>query len=301
MTSPPFLRPGDTIGIVAPASPCPYAELLPALDLLRNQWHLNVIEGQTLHANYGAFAGPDDLRRADLQTMLDDPDIQAIWCSRGGYGSYRIVDDLDFSGFLAHPKWLIGFSDITVLLNHTARLEVQSLHAIMPRQLRNTGYDDSLETLRQWLFGEIPTHYTVPAHPLNRPGSATGTLLGGNLTMIGTALGTKSEPDWRGSILFLEDVDETLFSLDRMMTQLRRTGVLAQLNGLIVGQFSDMRDNLGMPFGQSAQEIIAYAVRDYAYPVCFDFPTGHVERNLTLPVGRTVELAVRAEQVMLEF
>ena len=290
MISPPSLRPGDTIGITAPASPCPYSDLMPALDLLRNQWHLNVIEGQTLHENFGAFAGPDNLRRTDLQAMLDNPNIRAIWCSRGGYGSYRIVDDLDFSGFLAHPKWLVGFSDITVLLNHTARLGVQSLHAVMPRQLRNPGYDQSVETLRQWLFGEMPTHYTAPPHPLNRPGSATGMLLGGNLTMITTLLGTKSDPDWQGAVLFIEDVDETLFSLDRMMTQLRRTGVLAQLNGLIVGQFSDMRDNLGMPFGQTAVEIIAYAVRDYSYPVCFDFPTGHVERNLALPVGRVVEL-----------
>ncbi len=286
---------------MAPASPCPYADLLPALNVLRNQWHLNVVEGETLHANYGAFAGPDDLRRADLQRMLDNPDIRAIWCSRGGYGSYRIVDDLDFSSFLAHPKWLVGFSDITVLLNHVARLGVQSLHAVMPRQLRNPGYDESLETLRQWLFGEIPAQYTAPVHLLNRSGSVTGMLLGGNLTMITTLLHTRSAPDWQGATLFIEDVDETLFSLDRMMTQLRRTGVLAQLNGLIVGQFSDMRDNLAMPFGQSAQEIIAYAVRGYGYPVCFDFPTGHVERNLTLPVGRIVDLVVTEERVMLQF
>ncbi len=301
MISPPPLHPGDTIGIVAPASPCLYTDLLPALDLLRNQWQLNVVEGETLHARYGAFAGPDDLRRADLQRMLDNPDIRAIWCSRGGYGSYRIVDDLDFSGFLAHPKWLVGFSDITVLLNHAARLGVQSLHAIMPRQLRNPGYEHSLETLRQWLFGETPACYTAPAHPLNRPGTTTGMLLGGNLTLITTLLRTNSEPDWQGAILFIEDVDETLFSLDRMMTQLRRTGVLARLNGLIVGQFSDMRDNLTMPFGQSAQEIIAYAVRDYGYPVCFDFPTGHVDRNLALPVSRVVELVVTEERVILQF
>jgi muramoyltetrapeptide carboxypeptidase len=286
---------------VAPASPCPYQDLLPALDLLRNQWQLNVIEGQTLHENFGAFAGPDDLRRADLQAMLDNPDIQAIWCSRGGYGSYRIVDDLDFSGFIKHPKWLIGFSDITVLLNHAARLGVQSLHAIMPRQLRNPGYDESLETLRQWLFGEMPSRYSASAHPLNRPGAATGMLLGGNLTMITTLLRTNSEPDWRGSILLLEDVDETLFSLDRMMTQLRRTGVLAGLGGLVVGQFSDMRDNLSMPFGQTANEIIAYAGRDYNYPVCFDFPTGHVEQNLALPVGRVVELNVSQTGGFLNF
>ncbi|WP_080238878.1 S66 peptidase family protein [Spirosoma rigui] len=292
MTFPPFLRPGDTVGVVAPASWFPYDELREGLRILREDWQLNVIEGKSLHAIDGPFAGSDDLRRADLQHLFDTPDVRAVFAARGGYGCYRIADDLDLTGLLDNPKWLIGFSDVTVLLSLFYKHNLGSLHGLMPRQFGEPNRAASLESVRQWLFGENPSHYTVPAHPLNRPGLATGPLVGGNLTMLINSLGTPTDVDFDGAILFIEDIDETLFSLDRMMTQLRRSGRLAGLGGLVVGQFTDMRANLSLPFGKEAADLIAEAVAAYDYPVLFDFPAGHVEYNMALPIGRRVTLTV---------
>ena len=301
MIHPPFLRPGDTVGVVSPASWFPYDELNEGLRILRNDWQLNVIEGDSLHTVDGPFAGSDDLRRADLQRLFDDPTVRAVFAARGGYGCYRIADGLDLSGLRANPKWLVGFSDVTVLLSLFYNHGVVSLHGLMPRQFGQPNRAKSLESLRNWLFGEPPAQYVVPAHLLNRPGHATGPLVGGNLTMLVNSLGTPTDVDFSGTILFIEDVDETLFSLDRMMTQLRRSGRLANLAGLVVGQFTDMRVNASLPFGKSAFEIIADAVADYNYPVLFDFPTGHVDHNLALPIGSRVELVVEREEARLVF
>ena len=298
---PPFLRPGDTVAVVAPASWFPYSELADGLHILRNVWHLNVIEGDSLHAIEGPFAGSDDLRRADLQRFFDDPAIRAVFAARGGYGCYRIADGLDLSGLKTNPKWLVGFSDVTVLLSLLYNHGLVSLHGLMPRQFGDPDRADALESLRQWLFGESPTHYVVSAHPLNRPGRARGHLVGGNLTLLNNSIDTPTDVDFNGKILFIEDVDETLFSLDRMMTQLRRAGRLAKLAGLVVGQFTDMRNNLSLPFGKDAYELIADAVEAYDYPVLFDFPAGHVIYNLALPIGRTVELAVQKKTGRINF
>ncbi|SFE22604.1 S66 peptidase family protein [Spirosoma endophyticum] len=298
---PPFLRPGDTVAIVAPASWFPYSELADGLHILRNVWHLNVVEGDSLHAIKGPFAGSDDLRRADLQRFFDDPAIRAVFAARGGYGCYRIADDLNLSGLQANPKWLVGFSDVTVLLSLLYNHGLASLHGLMPRQFGDPDRADALESLRQWLFGESPTHYTVSAHPLNRSGRAQGHLIGGNLTMLSNSIDTPTDLDFNGKILFIEDIDETLFSLDRMMTQLRRAGRLARLAGLVVGQFTDMRGNLSLPFGKDSYEIIADAVVGYDYPVLFDFPAGHVNYNLALPIGQTVELAVQKKTGRINF
>ncbi|GAB4041868.1 S66 peptidase family protein [Spirosoma jeollabukense] len=298
---PPFLRPGDTVAIVAPASWFPYSELADGLHILRNVWHLNVVEGDSLHAIKGPFAGSDDLRRADLQRFFDDPAIRAVFAARGGYGCYRIADDLDLFGLQANPKWLVGFSDVTVLLSLLYNHGLTSLHGLMPRQFGDPDRADALESLRQWLFGESPTHYTVSAYPLNRLGRAQGHLVGGNLTMLSNSIGTPTDVDFNGKILFIEDIDETLFSLDRMMTQLRRAGRLARLAGLVVGQFTDMRGNLSLPFGKDSYEIISDAVADYDYPVLFDFPAGHVNYNLALPIGQTVELAVQKKTGRINF
>jgi len=292
---PPFLRPGDTVGVVSPASRVPYAELTEGLRILRDDWQLNVIEGESLHATDGPFAGSDDLRRADLQRLFDDPLVRAVFASRGGYGCYRLADGLDLTGLLHHPKWLIGFSDITVLLSLLYRHGLASLHGIMSRQFGGPDRAESLESLRQWLFGDVPALYAVKAHPLSRPGQATGPLIGGNLTMLINSIDTPTDVCYDGAVLFIEDIDETLFSLDRMMRQLRRSGRLAKLAGLVVGQFTDMRLNLSLPFGQDAYEIIASIVADYTYPVLFDLPAGHVDYNLTLPIGRTVRLDVSTE------
>ncbi|MGM9511795.1 S66 peptidase family protein [Larkinella sp. GY13] len=301
MIRPPFLEPGQRVGVLAMASRLDYESLEPAFHILRDQWQLEVVEGESLRSSYYQFAGDDALRTRDLQQMLDDPGIRAIFSARGGYGSYRILDRLDFTQFLKNPKWIIGFSDITVVHCHLHRMGIQSLHAIMPKLFGGEGVTDSIETLRQCLFGEPLTPYTSPFHLLNRPGTATGSLVGGNLTLLMHILGTPSDIDLTGKLLFIEDIDETLFSTDRMMIQLRRSGRLADLAGLLVGQFTDMRINESSPFGKTANEIIAEQVAGYNYPVCFDFPVGHVARNLAMPIGKTAELVVKEEGGQLRF
>ena len=301
MILPPFLRPGDTVGVVAPASWFPYHELADGLRILREDWQLNVIEGNSLQAIDGPFAGSDDLRRDDLQRLFDDPTVRAVFAARGGYGCYRIADGLDLSGLRANPKWLVGFSDITVLLSLFYNQGVISLHGLMPRQFGDPDRAASLESLHQWLFGRGPAHYAVPVHPLNRLGKATGPLVGGNLTMLSNSIGTPTDVDFDGKILFIEDIDETFFSLDRMMTQFRRGRRLQYLAGLVVGQFTDMRANSSLPFGKDAFEIIADAVSGYDYPVLFNFPAGHVPFNLALPIGKTVELVVQPEGARVVF
>lgn len=292
MISPPFLRPGDTVGVVAPASWFPYEEVAEGLRILREDWQLNVIEGDSLRAIDGPFAGSDELRRNDLQRLFDDPSVKAVFAARGGYGCYRIVDQLDLTQLKQYPKWLIGFSDVTVLLSLFYNHGVESLHGLMPRQYGHPDRFESLESVRQWLFGEGPDRYIVPPHSLNRYGRATGPLVGGNLTMLTNSLGTPTDLELSGTVLFIEDIDETLFSIDRMMTQLRRAGRLAELAGLVVGQFTDMRVSASLPFGKNAFEIIADTVGAYAYPVLFDFPAGHVDYNMALPIGRTVRLEI---------
>nr|WP_026308899.1 LD-carboxypeptidase [Spirosoma spitsbergense] len=301
MIMPPFLRPGDTVGVVAPASWFPFEELAEGLRILREDWHLNVIEGDSLHAVDGPFAGSDDLRRADIQRLFDNPDVRAVLAARGGYGCYRLVDGLDLTGIRASPKWLVGFSDVTVLLSLLQKNDIVSLHGLMPRQFGDPDRAASLESVRQWLFGELPTHYAVAVHPFNRPGRAEGQLVGGNLTLLVNSVGTPTDLDFGGKILFIEDIDETLFSLDRMMTQLRRAGHLRDLAGLVVGQFTDMRTSSSLPFNKDSFEIIADTVADYSYPILFDFPAGHVEVNLALPIGKSVELVVQPETARINF
>jgi muramoyltetrapeptide carboxypeptidase len=306
MQIPPFLRPGDTVGLLAPASPFPYAELARGLHILRHDWGLTVVEGRSLHTRQGPFAGSPELRLHDLQTMLDAPQVRAVLAARGGYGSYQLIDQVDFTAFLSQPKWVVGFSDITLLLNHIGQRGVVSLHGIMPRQFGQPDTDDALESLRRCLFGPATNDnatitYQSPAHALNRAGMATGVLIGGNLTVLLNTLGTPSEPDWAGRILFIEDIDESYFSVERMLVQLRRAGRLQQVAGVVVGQFSDLRENVSLPYGRSVQELIADQLNDLGVPVCYDFPAGHVPRNLTLPIGLPVTLTVSEAGAELTF
>ena len=301
MPQPPSLQPGDTVGVVAPASRFAYDELVPGLALMRDSWQLDVVEGASLTAASGPFAGSVDLRLHDIQTMLDNPDIRAVFAARGGYGSYQLVDALDFTRFKQSPKWVVGFSDITLLHCQLEKTGVQSLHAIMPRQFAKPAAAESVESLRRWLFSEVVDHYSAPAHLLNRPGRASGTLIGGNLTLLLHTLATPTEPDWQGKILFIEDVDETYFSIDRMMTQLRRAGRLAQLAGLIVGQFSDLHENTSLPYEQSIEAVIAQHLGGLNIPVGFDFPVGHTDRNLAMPIGHPAELVVGKGGTRLNF
>lgn len=301
MQAPPFLRPGDTVGVVAPASWFPYEEVADGLRILREEWQLNVVEGDSLRARDGSFAGSDAVRRGDLQRLFDDPNVRAVLAARGGYGCYRIADDLDLTGLRANPKWLVGFSDVTVLLSLFYQQGIISLHGLMPRQFGQPDRAESLESLRRWLFGEVPNHYSAAPHPLNRPGQATGPLVGGNLTMLVNSINTPTDVDFAGTVLFMEDISESLFSLDRMLMQLRRAGRLANLAGLIVGQFTDIRDNAALPFGKSVYETIANAVLGYEYPVLFDFPAGHVPYNLALPIGSQIRMVIDPAAASIHF
>ena len=292
MEQPPFLQPGDAVGVVAPASRFDYDDLRPGLALMRNEWRLDVVEGSSLTARSGPFAGSVDVRLRDLQTMLNDPGIRAIFAARGGYGSYQLVDKLDFTRFRASPKWFVGFSDVTLLHCQIEKAGVQSLHAVMPRQFAKPDAAESVASLRRWLFGPGFTHYSAPAHPFNQPGRASGPLIGGNLTLLVHTLGTPQEPDWRGKILFIEDVGETFFSIDRMLTQLRRAGRLSQLAGLLVGQFSDLLENTSLPYELPIEAVIAQHLTGLNIPVGFDFPVGHTDRNLAIPIGHPTELVI---------
>jgi muramoyltetrapeptide carboxypeptidase len=292
------LRPGDTVAIVAPARKIMPDEIAGAVRILR-EWGLQVRVGQTVGASFRYFAGDDQLRLNDLQAVLDDPEIKAIFCARGGYGTTRILDRLNFSGFQTSPKWVIGFSDITALHCHLHQLGYESLHADMPLHFGKAGYEEAIESLRKLVFGEALSYRVLP-HPLNQPGTATGFLIGGNLSLLHTVIGTRSDPDTRGRVLFLEDIGEYLYHLDRMLVHLNRSGKLAGLAGLIVGHMTDIKDNI-YPFGQDALAIIHSHTAGYGYPICFGFPTGHEPANLALICGREVRLEVTAEEVSVGY
>ena len=297
MKTPPYLKKGDTVAITCPAKKLPH-EINDAVQLLES-WGLKVILGETVHASYNQFAGDDSLRTKDFQRFLDDKSVKAIFAARGGYGTIRIIDGIDFSEFASHPKWIIGFSDITVLHSHIyACYHIKSIHGQMPLTIPD-GTKDSLETLRKALFNE-PFDYQYDTLLDNRPGEAEGVLIGGNLTLLMAMAGSVSEMDYSNKILFLEDVGEYLYSIDRMMWFLKRSGKLSKLKGLLVGGFTELKDN-DIPFGQTAAEIIQEHVKDYDFPVCYDFPAGHIENNHALILGKRVNLKALAHSVTLTY
>ena len=292
------LQAGQRVALVSPARKISVTELAPAIATLQS-WGLEVVLGESIAGDHHQFAGDDDLRRRDFQQQLDDPTIRAILCARGGYGTARIVDGLDFTaGFAIAPKWVAGFSDVTVLNSHLLARGYASIHGVMPVLFHQEGGELALETLRRALFGEVFQPIEVAPHPLNRPGTATGELVGGNLSLLQTVTGTPSQASFAGRILFLEDLDEYLYHLDRMLLHLHRSGQLAGLAGLVVGHFSDMRDN-AIPFGSAAWEIIDRFARLYDFPVAYGFPTGHEANNLALVVGQSATLTVRADGARL--
>lgn len=288
---PPLLQRGQRVAIIATARKVSPDELAPALRILAN-WGLEVSLGDSIGPASYQFAGDDELRRRDLQRQFDDPEIRAIFCARGGYGTARFVDELDFTAFRQYPKWVVGFSDITVLHCHLLRQGFASIHGPMAFVFEQAGGEMALETLRQALFGESMA-LTAPPHPLNRPGMATGELVGGNLSLLHTLTGTASQVSFAGRILFLEDLDEYLYHIDRMMLHLHRSGQLKGLAGLVVGHFSQMRDN-AIPFGSMAYEIIDAYARRYDFPVGYGFAVGHEADNRALVVGQQVTLTVDA-------
>jgi muramoyltetrapeptide carboxypeptidase len=294
MTTPPNIQPGDRIAIVSPARKIKREEVEMAIKVF-DSWGLEVLEGKNLYDDYHQFAGDDEARRSSLQEMLDDDSVKAIVCSRGGYGTVRIIDDLDFSRFKQNPKWIIGYSDVTVLHSHIhTHFGIETLHAIMPVNFKGPcERNPSVTTLKKALMGK-ELDYTIPTDPESRHGSAKGQLVGGNLSILYSLSGTPSDIKTDGKILFIEDLDEYLYHVDRMMMNLKRSGKLKNLAGLIVGGMTDMNDNT-VPYDKTANEIIMDAVKDYGYPVCLNFPAGHLDENLALILGRHIELEVAGE------
>ncbi len=295
-TQPPYLKKGDKIGIVACARKVAPGEISDAIALFIG-WGLEVVFGKNLFNARDQFSGTDDERAADLQEMFDNPSVKAVICARGGYGTVRIVDEINFEKFIQDPKWMIGFSDITVLHSHIHTLGIETLHAKM---LMNINKDqESSETLRKALFGEDLT-FNVTPNQLNRTGEIEAEMVGGNLSLIYSLQGSASDIDTNCKVLFLEDLDEYLYHIDRMMISLKRAGKLKGLAGLVIGGMTDMKDN-AIPFGKTAEEIIMEAVKEYNYPVCFDFPAGHIDRNLALYFGKRVKLVVNERGGELSF
>jgi len=293
---PPYLKPGDCIGIVAPARKILPEELAPAITVLEG-WGLKVKLGKNIYKSENQFSGSDTQRRSDFQDMMDDDGVKAIISARGGYGAVRTIDGLNFSSFNKQPKWIIGYSDITVFHSHIhTHCSIETLHATMPVSF--TKDTESLSLLKKALFGE-ELSYTIAEHTLNRNGECIGQLIGGNLSLLYALASTPSDINTDGKILFLEDLDEYLYHIDRMMMQLKRAGKLSKLQGLVIGDFSEMKDNT-IPFGKTAEEIIMDAVKEYSYPVCFGFPAGHGIKNYPLYLGRTAAFSVK-EKTSLKF
>jgi muramoyltetrapeptide carboxypeptidase len=289
---PPYLKRGDTIGIVAPAGFMAFEKVQSCLETL-NDWGYHVKTGDTLYSQSTTyFSGSDEQRLSDFQQMLDDPHIKAILCARGGYGVSRIIDKLNFKLFRKHPKWIIGFSDITVLHSHIyARYKIPTLHAPMAAAFNDGEYNNVyVQSLQAALAGEKAA-YECDAHPFNKVGDASGALMGGNLTLLAHLIGTPSDVKTKNKILFLEDVGEYLYNIDRMFLQLKRCGKLDRLAGLVIGGFTDSKDT-ERPFGKTVYEIIQEHVKDYKYPICFGFPVSHDKENYALKVGVSYTLRV---------
>ena len=291
------LQQGDQIGIISTARKINKKELVFAKNTLEN-WGLKVVFGDNLFQEHNQFAGTDKQRAADLQQMIDNPKIKAIICARGGYGTVRILDLVDFCRLQVNPKWIAGYSDITALHSTLHNLNISSLHSTMPINFSNNT-NNSLESLKQALFGNSIS-YNFQTNKLNRIGHAEGKIIGGNLSIIYSLLGSNSDINTDGKILFLEDLDEYLYHVDRMMINLKRNGKLRNLAGLLIGGMNDMNDN-SIPFGKNAMEIIAESVSEYNYPIAFNFPAGHIKDNNTIVLGQTAKLVTKLENSSLTF
>jgi muramoyltetrapeptide carboxypeptidase len=296
-TLPPYLKSGDKIAITCPAKKLPNP-MTDAIKLLQS-WGLEVVLGDTVNASYHQFAGDDAFRAKDLQRFIDDDSIKAIIAARGGYGTVRMIDMVNFSRFTKKPKWVVGFSDITLLHTHLfTNFNAPSIHGQMPMTIPDASAR-SLDTLRKALFGE-EISYQLDPNVLNRNGEGEGFLIGGNLSILLSASGSVSDIDYAGKILFIEDIGEYLYAVDRMLRTLKRSGKLKHLKGIIVGGFTDIKDN-EIPFGQTVAEIVMDVVKDYDYPVCFDFPAGHVPDNCSLVLGKKLNLSVTDVSVKITY
>ena len=295
MVLPSYLNKGDTVAIIATARKVSKEEIQPAVAFFES-YGLSVVLGKNLFESSNQYAGTDAQRTEDLQWALNDKTIKAIIIARGGYGSVRTIEQIDFTEFKKHPKWMVGYSDVTVLHNAIHKIGVATLHATMP--LNFTKNEEATKSMVDALFGKLIQVETEENYS-NISGTAKGQLVGGNLSLIYSLSGTPFDIDTRDKILFIEDLDEYLYHIDRMMMQLKLSGKLKGLKGLIVGGMTDMKDNT-IPFGKFPEDIILDAVKEYNYPVCFDFPAGHIDRNLAMYFGREVELTV-SDNATLKF
>ena len=300
MVTPAYLKQGDTIGIVAPARKITYSQIEYSINIFES-WGLTVKTGKNLFGDFHQFSGTDKQRCDDFNEMIYDDSIKAIICARGGYGTIRILDNIDFEYFKNHPKWISGYSDITAIHSHVNTcLNIETVHSTMPIDFSDKPDNIiSQNSLKNVLFGEN-IEYTCENQELYRAGSTTAQIIGGNLSILFALLSTKSEIDTNQKILFIEDVDEYLYHIDRMMVNLKRAGKLNNLRGLIVGGMTDMKDN-EIPYGFNVTEIIASAIAEYEYPVCFNFTAGHQPLNLALIMGREIDFTVNKNNTIIKF
>ncbi|MCC8173714.1 MAG: LD-carboxypeptidase [Odoribacter sp.] len=295
MLRPPYLQVGDKVALISPASAIDASYVTHAAKVLES-WGLLPLVGVNALNRHGDFAGTDEERLADIQWAMDEEEIKAIFCTRGGYGTIRIVEKIDYSRLQGNPKWIVGFSDITVLHTKLTAIGIESLHAPMAKNFKDITIQ-SLNYLKDFLFGTI-YKYTLPHNPLNRSGIVRSELTGGNLCTLNSIRSSVIEHRPNGKVLFIEDVGENLYTVDRLMQSFKLSGRLALLGGLIVGGFSDMK---GENFGKTAYEIIREAVDEYIYPVYFGFPAGHISNNLPLIMGASIELCVDEETTEITF
>lgn len=299
--TPPYLKAGDTIGIVCPSGYMDAEKAAECIRVLQEEWGYKVKVGKTVGGESATyFSGTMEERLADFQQMLDDDEVQAVLCGRGGYGMTHLIDKINFKKFKKNPKWVIGYSDITLFHTHLySNYYIASLHSPMAAAFNDAGYINRyVQSLRQALEGKF-AKYTCDAHELNKTGEGIGELVGGNLALLVHGIGTDSEIKTKGRILFIEDIGEYIYSVDRMMYQLKRSGKLKQLAGLVIGEFDDTKDT-SRPFGKTIYELIAEIVAEYDYPVCYHFPVSHTERNYALKVGVGYKLKVTKAKVSLE-
>lgn len=302
LIQPPYLKAGDTVAIVAPSGILKNREreVQQAVELLES-WGLHAVVGPHVFSKANHFAGTDEERCEDFQNAMDDPKISAIWCARGGYGTVRILDKLDYTKFREHPKWVIGFSDITALHNQLHNQGFESIHALMCVSLTEklSEIQASVDTFKSAVFG-TPTDYSLEASDYNRIGEAEGMLVGGNLTMLHTMLGSDESIDTSGKILFIEEIGEYKYHIDRMLQSMKRAGYFDNLKGLIVGDMSKLRKNTTL-WGTSIEQLILDALAEYDFPIAFNMPAGHEDDNRALVLGRTIELKVNKSGSTLKF
>ena len=293
LITPPYLQKGDTIAILAPAGILKENKkpIMAKAKQLAERWGLVVVYGKNLFSQDNHFAGTDEQRCQDFQEALDNPNIKAIWCGRGGYGSVRILDMLDFSTFVKHPKWIIGYSDITAFHSHIHNLGIETLHAMMGSSMQDKEEDIALtiESFKKAVFGE-PLQYTIESSKFNRKGQASGMLVGGNIAIISSMLGSESQIATDGKILFIEDVGEYKYSIDRMLQSFKRAGYFDNVKAVIVGGMTKIKKN-STPWGNSMEHLILEAIPKNI-PVMFKFPAGHDPDNRALLMGRVVDVTI---------